>query len=284
MKIKAKIIISVIAAFAIVSCSSYNKVLKSGDVNLMYRTAMEYYKEKKDEKAFNLFSVVNPYFKGTEKEDSIRFYMGVSCFRMGDFYSSGEIFSDFKRDFPRNEFIEEAEYLLGMGYYYSSPPANRDQTKTRMAILSFSEFVARYPNSIKRDECLGHIEELTQKLYDKDLLNSKVYYNLDYYKAAIHAFKVSLADFPQTTHREELLYLIAKSNYLYAENSIPAMQRRRYIDMMDAYYNLISEFPETQYRKEADKMFETSKAKSRKLASGEIIELTDDGPELIENE
>lgn len=275
-------IIMAVIALTVVSCSSYNKVLKSGDHDLMYRTGLEYYQIKKNEKALNLLSTVSPYYRGTHREDSVRFYMGVCCYRMGDFLSSGELFSDFKSDFPRSPFLEEAEYLLAMGYYYSSPPAYRDQTKTRMGIMYFSEFTARYPNSIKREECLGYIVELTQKLYDKDLLNSKVYYNLDYYRSAIHAFKASLADFPQTTHREEILYLITKSSFMYAENSIPAQQRGRYLDMMDAYYNLISEYPETEYRADADKMFAAAQTKSRKLASKTgIEEEAEDDDELL---
>jgi outer membrane protein assembly factor BamD len=235
---------------------SYNKVLKSNDQELMYKTAIDYYQAKRNEKALYLFNTVSAYYAGTLREDTISFYSAICSFRMGDFETSAEQFNAFRRKFGRSPFIEEAEYLIAMGYYYASPPADRDQSPSKMAILSFTEYLGRYPNSNKREQVLEYIDELVQKLWDKSLLNAKVYYNIGYYNSAIHAFNTALEDYPETNHREEILFLLTRSAYLYAINSIEAMQHTRYLDMVDYYYNLISEYPATKYMKESVKMYD----------------------------
>ncbi len=247
---------------------SYNKVLKSNDQELMYKTAIDYYQAKRNEKALYLFNNVAAYFAGTLREDTISFYSAVCSFRMGDFDTSAEQFNAFRRKFGRSPFIEEAEYLIAMGYYYASPPADRDQSPSKMAILSFSEYLGRYPNSNKCDQVLEYIDELTQKLWDKSLLNAKVYYNIGYYNSAIHAFNTALEDYPDTNHREEILFLLTRSAYLYANNSIETMQHTRYLDMVDFYYNLISEYPTTKYMKEATKMYDDVQLALKKYNTG----------------
>lgn len=256
MKIMCRIVLILIVSATVMSCTSFNKVVKSNDYELMYKTAIEYYQAKKSDKALALFDLCGSYYQGTTREDTIKFYTAVSHFRTGDFITSNEELNDFRRRFSRSPFLEESEYLIALGYYYSSPNAELDQTPSQMAIMSFHEYLARYPNSIKREECLDYIAELQKKLYDKSLLNAKVYYNIGYYKSAIHTLKLALTEYPETIHREEILYLITKASYLLADNSIDKLQRGRYLDMIDAYYNLISEYPETKYQKEVGKMYE----------------------------
>ena len=51
------------------------------------------------------------------------------------------------------------------------------------------------------------------------------------------------------------LYFTAMSSYKYALNSIPSKQRERYMTFVDDYFNLISEFPENEHRKELDGLY-----------------------------
>ena len=117
----------------------------------------------------------------------------------------------------------------------------------------------RYPASPKLGVCEMRIEELKNKLYDKSFLNARTYYKTERYKAAIIAFRNALAEFPETPHREEILFLTLDSCYKLASNSISTLQVDRYLDAMDAYYNFVSEFPESKHRREAERMQRASK-------------------------
>src|SRR5699024_1387273 len=136
-------------------------------------------------------------------------------------------------------FVEEAEYKYAMGFYYLSPPANRDQSSTYMAISSINEYLQRYPNSLKKQLCLVRLDELQQTLYDKSYLNARTYYKIGRYKSAVVALRNALREYPESPHREEILYLTVKSCYELAANSVRALQRDRYLDMLDVYYTFV---------------------------------------------
>lgn len=235
---------------------TYNRLLQSNDYNLKYQWALDYYAKKKNDRVITLMEDVNPYFSGTPQEDTVLMYTGISLYRQGDFESSSMMFDNFRKRFSRSPFIEEAEYLYAMGFYYGAPGPERDQSASIEGITAFNEYLQRYPETHRKEECEKNIVELTQKLYDKALLNAKLYYDIGQYKAAVYALKLSLKDYPETPHREELLFLITKSAYILAERSVHELQHTRYLDMIDAYYNLISEFPETKHKKETMKMYQ----------------------------
>jgi len=76
----------------------------------------------------------------------------------------------------------------------------------------------------------------------------------------------SLEEYPESRYREDILFLIVKSNYMLAVNSIQSKQKERIQSTIDEYYSFITEFPDSKYRKDADRIFESS---SRYLSSEE---------------
>ena len=241
-------------------CSGYNRLLKSNDRERMYRAALDYFEKGKFDKTLQLFEEIAPYYQGTAREDTILFYTADSHFRSGDYQLSSMEFDDLRKRFGRSPFVEEAEYKYAMGFYYLSPPANRDQSSTYMAISSINEYLQRYPNSLKKQLCLVRLDELQQTLYDKSYLNARTYYKIGRYKSAVVALRNALREYPESPHREEILYLTVKSCYELAANSVRALQRDRYLDMLDVYYTFVAEYPESKYRRELDRLQKTARA------------------------
>lgn len=263
------IIVVLLLAAVSGGCSPFNKVVKSGDRDLMYRTALDLFDQNKFQRTLQLFEDITYYYQGTPREDTIMYYTGMALYNMGDYESSGTIFDDFRRRFGRSPFVEDAEYMYAMGYYHSSPPADRDQTTTVLAINAIGEYVQRYPESMFRQLCYARIDELQNKLYDKEFINAKTYYKIGRHKSAVIALRNALSKYPATPHREEMLYLITKSGYELAYNSITSLQRSRYLDMMDSYYTFIAEFPDSKYRRELDRMQETARGYIAEHPSGD---------------
>lgn len=255
----SKILVPLIVLLLSVGCGGYNKLLKSPNKELKYKSALDYYQKGDFDKALQLFEDVKVHYQGTAKEDTIMFYTADAHFQTRDYSSSSLEFDDFRRRFGRSPFLEQAEYKYAMGFYYMSPPANRDQSATYMAISTITEYMNRYPNSLKLQLCLVRIDELRHKLYDKSFQNAKTYYRIERYKSAVTALKNALNEYPENPHREEMLYLTAKSCYELAHNSVEALQRDRYLNMMDAYYTFVAEFPDSKYRRELDRLQKTAK-------------------------
>ena len=96
--------------------------------------------------------------------------------------------------------------------------------------------------------------ELTQRLHDKSYLNAYTYYKIGRYKSAIVSLKNALKQFPDSNHREEIMYMIVDASYRFANNSIANKQTDRYLSMLDSYLSFKEEFPESKYTKEVDRM------------------------------
>ncbi len=114
----------------------------------------------------------------------------------------------------------------------------------------------KYPTSERKAEAKTIIDEMRNKLVQKSYLSAKLYYNLEDYKASIIALQNSLNEFPNTEHREELMFLLLRSHFLLAENSIVTRQVERYQDSVDEYYSFVGEFPESNYRQQADRIYD----------------------------
>ena len=81
---------------------------------------------------------------------------------------------------------------------------------------------------------------MTGRLHDKEFLNAYTYYKIGKHKSAIVALKNALRKYPETPHREELMYLIVGSGYELAHNSVQRKQTDRYLSMLDSYYTFIA--------------------------------------------
>ena len=244
----------VAVVICVVGCSPFNKLLKLNDSEQMYSAAIKYYEDGDFEHALQLLMEITPRYASTMRADTIMYYTGCCYYKQGDFQTSGAIFDEYRNTYGRSPLLEDVEYMHAMGYYFSSPQPSRDQTTTLKAISAINEYMERYPSSPKMGVCEVRLEELKGKLYDKSYINARTYYKTERYKAAIIAFKNALAEFPDTPHREEILYLTLDSSYQLASNSIPSLQVDRHLDAMDAYYNFISEFPESKHARSAERM------------------------------
>ena len=230
-----------------------HKIIKSGDPELIYSEALKYYKNEKWNKAADLFDASQAYYVGNVQEDSIAFFSARSKFKDRNYVDASMQLDEFRRKFGRSIFLEDSEAMLAMCQYYLSPDATRDQTITAEAIISFSEFIERYPNSKRVEAFRELIFELTNRLKKKAYLNAYTYYKVQRYKSAVVALRNALKTYPDTPYREEILYLITVSNFRLAHNSIEEKQGERYLNVLDSYYSFINEFPESKHRKELER-------------------------------
>ena len=243
------------AAIAVLTgCAGVNSLLKSGKPDLIYAKALEFYEKGKWSRASTLFEGVQHYYSGTSREDSISFFNARCKYKNLDCDTASTLLDEFRRKFGRSVFIEEAEGMYAMCFYKLSPGPTRDQTMTGQAIIAVNEFMSRYPESKYIEDFKNIDKELTQRLHDKAYINAYTYYKIGKYKSAIIALKNALRKYPESNHREEIMYLIVDASYRFASNSVEAKQIDRYMSMLDSYYSFIAEYPESTHVKELDRM------------------------------
>ena len=258
----------IFAAFilmAICSCKSqYELLLNSNDVDAKYKAAFDYFNNKKYSKSASLFESLSVLTEGTEKDDTVKYYWGLSNYNGKDYYTAETNFEKFIEIYPRSPFASEARYLRLDCLYKQTLRYELDQTPTYKAMNAISEYIVDYPESERLASCRDMLTELGERLDRKAYEAAKLYYKMEDYLASRVAFRNVLKDDSENIFREDILYYIAMSSYKYAYLSVPAKQKERYLVFIDDYLNFIGELPQSQYRKELDLVYrKTQKALGR---------------------
>lgn len=242
------------------SCSDYSRLLKSTDYNKKYDAAIKFYDDKEYTKALALLQELVSVYRGTSKGEKIMYYYAYATYAMGDYLLAGYHFNNFVKTFPASDKTEECAFMYAYCYFLESPRYSLDQIDTKNAIKELQFFINKYPDSKRKEECNDLITLLRGKLEEKYYKISKQYYFLDDYQAAITAFENVLKDFPDTRYREEAMYMIVKSNYVYATKSTDLKKKERFKSTVDSYNKFISYFTEnSRYLKEIEGFYSSAK-------------------------
>jgi len=252
------------------SCSKYQKVLKSTDTNLKYEKALEYYEEKDYVRAMTLFQSILPFVKGTERGEEVSFYYAQCHYGSKDYLLAGYYFKQFGKTYRNSTHAEEAHFMSAYCSYLISPRPDLDQEDTYTAIKGFEYFLRKYPDSPRVAESNKLIDEMKMKLSEKEFNSAKLYYHVRRYKAASVSLHNCLRNFPDSKYRENILVLIVKADFDYAENSISQKQEERYEATIKDYYTFIEEFPKSEQLKEVEKIYDRSLQKLNELKSTKI--------------
>ena len=263
-----------IAALSLQACKSeYDALLSSSDVEAKYATAFDYFNSGKYSKAARLFENMAIQTSGTEKDDTVQFYWGLSNYRFKDYYTAETNFAKFLTNFPRSPFADEASFLRIDCLYRSTYRSELDQKPTYTALGFISQYMIENPNSSHYPTCKRMLEELNERLDKKAYDNARLYYKMEDYKAARVAFKNILKEDADNIYREDILYYVAKSSYKFAQLSVEAKQKERYLTFVDDYYNFVGEIPESSYRRELDVLYKRAqKALGRYSGSEEDLD------------
>lgn len=250
------LIIAALAIVAFSSCKSqYELLLNSNDADAKYEAAFKYYNEGKYSKAGSLFESLSVLTNGTERDDTVRFYWGLSNYKFKDYYTAETNFSNFLESYPRSPFASEARYLRIDCLYRSTLRYELDQTPTYKAITEISEYIIEDPRTPHLQACRDMLQTLNDRLDKKAYESAKLYYKMEDYLASRVAFRNVLKDDAENIYREDILYYIAMSSYNYAHNSVQSKQKERYLTFLDDYLNFVGEIPESHYRKELDNVY-----------------------------
>lgn len=272
MKLRNAIIaIAALASFC--SCKSqYEILLNSTDTDAKYKAAFEYFNEGKYSKAASLFESLAVMTDGSERDDTVNYYWGLSNYRFKDYYTAETNFDKFIESYPRSPLAEDARYLRLDCLYRSTLRYELDQAPTYKAITAISEYILEYPSNSHMKECRDMLVELNERIDRKSYEAAKLYYKMEDYLASRVAFRNVLKDDAENIYREDILYYIAMSSFKYAQMSVPEKQKERYMTFVDDYYNFIGEIPESHYRKELDSFYR----KAQKALGKKGVEIGDE--------
>ena len=254
MKIYRLAVAALLAGLMAIACDSQFEALLSGnDVEAKYSAAMDYFNNGKYQKASQLFESLAILTSGTERDDTVQYYWGLSNYRYKDYYTAQSNFTRFIENFPLSPFAEDARFLRLDCMYRATYRYELDQAPTRACLQAIEEFVREYPSDTPHLEaCRLMQKDLNERLDRKAYEAARLYYKMEDYLAARVALRNVLKDNSENVYREDVLYYTAMASYHYARLSVSAKQKERYLVFVDDYLNFIGEYPESHYRSELD--------------------------------
>ncbi|SHH77096.1 outer membrane protein assembly factor BamD [Winogradskyella jejuensis] len=251
-----KLVYILLSVLVLNSCSDFQKVMKSEDIALKYKTGEDLFNEGKYKKANRLFEQIVPKYRGKPQAEKLMYMHSMCFYKLEQYYLSSYRFEQFVNSYPNSEKAEEAAFLSAKSYYEESPIYSKDKEETVKAIEKIQLFVNSYPDSKYLSEANELVKELDFKLEKKAFEIAKQYNRIYDYKASIKSFNNFLLDFPGTTLREDALYYKFNSEYNLAVLSIKELKQERIAIALADYNALLKAFPNTKYLDEANDLKE----------------------------
>ena len=245
-------ILAVMGLTILASCNDFTRLVKSTDNEMKYEVAMDYYERGDYNHALQLFDLLQASFRNTPRGENITYRTAQCYFEQGDYEIAGYYFKKFSQTYSFSVDAEKADFMNAYCTYMLSPDPSLDQTNTHSAIKQLKAFTEKYPQSDSIARANELIADLNNKLETKDYNICRLFYRMENYSAAITSFENLLKNYPNTPHREEILFDMAKTYYDYAENSVAEKQRERYESCVEQCNALNYLYPQSAFLTETD--------------------------------
>lgn len=159
----------------------------------------------------------------------------------------------FLKNHPNHPETSAVFYRLGMSYYMQMLPAEKDQTATKNAIVTFRNLLKLYPDFDKADEINRHIKTALDRLAEAEVKVGRFYLRTKEPVAAQKRFKYLIKTYPDYIPPEKL-YLDVGEAYLDLDDRDSAIKA---FDRMKEHY------PQGKYLDDAEWLLEEHAKKNR---------------------
>jgi outer membrane protein assembly factor BamD len=262
---KRAFLTGILLTLILASCSEYARIEKSTDYKKKLAYADKLYQEGKYNKAQVLYGEVKDVFKGTKEFEDLFYNYAYTFYKMGDYESAAFYFKNFVQVFPNSPRATEMDFMQAYCFYKLSPRVELDQSNTMKAISAMQTFINLHPQSDKVAQATEIIDKCREKLEKKEYNAASLYYDLGYYQAAGITFSNLLLDYPDSDQADKYKYLVIKSYYKYADNSVSTKQKERYENVVSEYLNFIELYPDSEYKLEAKNFYDLAKNNLKSL-------------------
>ena len=265
MKISHLLSLLFIAVLAFGCKSEFETIRTSGDAALWLSKANEYYEAEEYQRAQTLYELTIGPYRGKAEAEQIAYRYAYTYYYTNQYVLASYYFKNFATTYGGSPLKEEADFMTAYSNYRLSPVFRLDQSYSVKAIEGFEEFANRYPSSERLTEANRLIDEMRAKMEEKDFESAKLYVDLGRYESAQRSFENVLKDYPETKRAEEIRYLMALSQYEYAERSYVTRQEERFAKDVELINNFLQRYPDSRYAPELRQLLEKDKKRLKEL-------------------
>lgn len=248
------LIILLLGVIMTTSCSQYQEVLKSEELQPKLDMIDTLYAKKKYKKTLSLFEQIIPQVRGTDKAEKWSFKYANVHYALGNFFRSAYQFERFVESHPRSPKREEALFKSAKSNYYLSPKYSLDQEDTFTALRKLQTYIDFYPDGEYADEANKLTAELRDKLDRKDYEIAKGFHHREFYPQAAEAFETYIISHPGSQYLDDAHFYLAHSQYEYAINSVYDKIKERLAEAAETLNLLQNRYPDSEYTDDAEEL------------------------------
>jgi len=202
--IKNLLIFSIIPIIFWGCSSSIDTVNLSAEERFNY--ALSLFNDEDYEEALKELQAVVLQFPGNAVVDDAQYYLAQTRYKRGEYILGAYEFSKLIKNMSASEWIDEAQYMLAESYYNISPDYSLDQSYTKKAIEEYQAFIDFFPTNPKVPDAEKKINELNEKLAQKEYNTAYIYERMEYYKAALLSYDNVIETFHDTKYAPEAMF------------------------------------------------------------------------------
>jgi outer membrane protein assembly factor BamD len=252
------------------SCSEFRNIEKSEDWRVKYEAGLNYYNKKDYYRSAILFEQIQAIVRGLPEGEKVEFYLAYCQYYEKTYLLASNQFKTFYETYGRSPLRDESQFMYAYSLFIASPDSNLDQKSSIEAMDAMQNFLNQHPDSPFHDKATEVITICQKKLEFKGYENAKQYIKLRYYQAAVISFDNFKKNFPDSGFLEELAFLKVQAQYKWALISTQRKQLERFTAAVDYYKELVDNFPNSTYLKDAQKFYSDSLAKINELSKPTI--------------
>lgn len=263
------LLLGVVAPLLFSSCKSeFEKVRASGDSELLYKKAYEYYDAGEYLKSQTLFELLIGAYRGKPELEDIYFKYAYTYYNMERYILAAYYFKNFTTTFPTSAKREEADFMVAYSNYQLSPTYRLDQTNSQKSIEAFQLFVNTYPESERVKEANDLIDRMRLKMEVKAFETAELYFDLKRYQAALVSYENVLKDYPETTNAEKVRFRVVEASYEMAVNSVYQKREKRLQEAVAVAEEFLQKYTVSDYRKEVSDLLDNSIKRLKDFQNG----------------
>ncbi|HEX8315435.1 MAG TPA: outer membrane protein assembly factor BamD [Flavisolibacter sp.] len=263
-----KFAVTLLAVLLLVGCQPINKILKNPDPQYKLRMAEQYYAKKKYVQAQQIYEDIMPFFRGQPAFEDIFYKYAYTAYNQKDYLNAENLFKSYLEVYPNGPRSEEIDYMRAYTFFKQSPKAELDQSETMKAIGMFQVFINTHPGSARNKDATTIIDQLREKLENKDRKAAQLYFDIGQFRAAAVAFNTMLSQYPDTQKADEYKLMAIKSYFRFAELSVEERKAERFEKVIEEANDFMDRFPESPLAKEVQQ-FVTNSQNNLKIYTNE---------------
>ena len=143
---------------------------------------------------------------GGTLSDKAQFYYAECHFKVKEYILAIAEYEKTTRIYANSEYVDDAQYQIGMSYYKLSPKAALDQSYTEKAIEEFQKFLEDYPGSDLVPKTNEYMRKCRDKLAQKNFKNGESYRKRALFRSALVYYDFVLDNYYDTKFAEKSLW------------------------------------------------------------------------------